>query len=360
MDCWFVWLFYFVLHPLYVGTFVYILPQGRPRIKDIITIAICLTGYGIYLNGFWSLFSSLLMRNNGRPEIVLALCGPVLFLYTKCLLKNYRMFFNNILPLILLVTGLFIYNGLSKSMFGGQHVLLLHLYFHQFFPIPVYLECAIVLSIVIMSVLGIKQFFIYIQPDSKKVNFLGLNLALSLLSIGIVSLYVFDGPRNLFGSYAYVLIPIPILFIGILIVYMVNLPINELNIEVSGPNLDTRYRASGLSTQFAEELKLQLGELMESEKPYLISDFTLDDLAGMINVSRHHASQLLNEYFEQSFYDFINYHRIKEAKKLLRNDVDKLSIDKIAFDCGFNNRISFYRVFKKHVGLAPSEYRDEN
>ncbi len=119
-----------------------------------------------------------------------------------------------------------------------------------------------------------------------------------------------------------------------------------------------KYEKTGLSEAFSTELKNKLESLMENKKLYLNHDLRLDDIAEFLNISRHHASQVINENFNMSFYDFINAYRIEEAKNKLCDGYKKSSesISDIAYQCGFNNRVSFYKAFKKITRITPKEY----
>jgi len=119
-----------------------------------------------------------------------------------------------------------------------------------------------------------------------------------------------------------------------------------------------KYRRTGLSREFSLELKERLLSIMDREKPYCNPDIRLDLLAEMLDVSRHHASQVINEHFSVSFFDFINEYRITEAERLLISTKENLSITDIVYKCGFNNRVSFYKAFKKIKGTTPVAYRD--
>ncbi|MEM7185883.1 MAG: helix-turn-helix domain-containing protein [Bacteroidota bacterium] len=121
----------------------------------------------------------------------------------------------------------------------------------------------------------------------------------------------------------------------------------------------TKYKNTGLTKAYSQEIKAQLLHYMEEQKPYLESTLRLDDLSNELGVSRHHASQVINEHFDTNFFDFINGYRIEESKRLLRADMDR-SISDIIYASGFNNRVSFYKTFKKHTGLTPSQYRDQS
>ena len=118
-----------------------------------------------------------------------------------------------------------------------------------------------------------------------------------------------------------------------------------------------KYKNTGLSKGVAEDLKDKLHRLMENDKPYLRNDLRLNDLAALLNVSRHHTSQIINEYFNLSFFDFINKYRVEDAKDMLRQyNKDDLNINQIAYSVGFNNRASFYKAFKKFTNETPLKF----
>lgn len=118
-----------------------------------------------------------------------------------------------------------------------------------------------------------------------------------------------------------------------------------------------KYKKTGLSPALSIEMKQKLLDIMQREKPYLNNELRLDDISRLMNLSRNHTSQIINEHFNLSFFDFINRYRIKEAKSLLmKNDENKLTMTQIAYDVGFNNRASFYKAFKKFTDFNPSDY----
>jgi AraC-like DNA-binding protein len=120
------------------------------------------------------------------------------------------------------------------------------------------------------------------------------------------------------------------------------------------------YQKSGLTNA---EAKIQLNKLiqiMETEKPYLNSDLTLQNLAALISISIHNLSEIINTQLERNFYDFINGYRVKEVQRRLENnDSDIYSILAIALESGFNSKSSFNTTFKKHTNKTPSQYRKQ-
>jgi AraC-like DNA-binding protein len=124
-------------------------------------------------------------------------------------------------------------------------------------------------------------------------------------------------------------------------------------------NKDEDIKNEDINTQVADHLYLlkQLETLVKEEKLYLDPDLTLDSIATKLQINRVYLSKAINST-GKNFSTFINELRIKEAVKILSDDSSRnLSIDQIAFDTGFNDRSSFYRVFKKIIGLSPTDFR---
>jgi len=97
---------------------------------------------------------------------------------------------------------------------------------------------------------------------------------------------------------------------------------------------------------------------MDSEKPYLNSSLTLEQLASQLQLQPRLLSTIINRHFGKNFFEFINGYRIEEAKRLLRSsEVPRLSVSTIMLDVGFNSKGTFNTFFKKIVGMTPSQYR---
>lgn len=125
-----------------------------------------------------------------------------------------------------------------------------------------------------------------------------------------------------------------------------------------GNRLVFKYEKSGLTESLSEELKESLINLFDQERIYLENDISLDILSKKLNTTRHNTSQVINEHFNMSFHELINRYRIQDAKKILDNDYNKnLNIIDIAYEVGYNNKVTFNKAFKKDTLLTPSEYQ---
>ena len=121
-----------------------------------------------------------------------------------------------------------------------------------------------------------------------------------------------------------------------------------------------KYSNSGLSNEDILTIQRALKKITEEHKPYLNPELTINDLAALIPCNRHHLSQVLNDSLKNSFYDYINYYRVEEAKQLLLNaSKENHKISSIAYDAGFNSLSTFNEIFRKHTGTTPSKFRKD-
>lgn len=105
-----------------------------------------------------------------------------------------------------------------------------------------------------------------------------------------------------------------------------------------------------------EELMQKLNDHMRSKKPYLNPKLSLYDLASSYGIPSNALSTHLNRFQQTNFYEYVNYYRVQEAKIRLKENKHKFTILSIAYDCGFNSKASFNRIFKNITGFTPSEY----
>jgi putative ABC transport system permease protein len=99
--------------------------------------------------------------------------------------------------------------------------------------------------------------------------------------------------------------------------------------------------------------------LMKVEKLYLHEALTLRMLAMRLQADPNLVSFVLNNVLNKTFYDYVNEFRIEEVKRKISDPAyAHLKIVEIAYECGFNSKATFNRVFKKHIGKSPSEYRE--
>lgn len=109
--------------------------------------------------------------------------------------------------------------------------------------------------------------------------------------------------------------------------------------------------------QKTEDRKMLIKSYMEQYEPYTDSGLTIQQLADKIEIPARELSVLINHQLNKHFFDFINEYRIEKAKKLLVNpSSEKMTIQEIMYDVGFNSKNPFNTAFKKYTNMTPTQY----
>ena len=90
----------------------------------------------------------------------------------------------------------------------------------------------------------------------------------------------------------------------------------------------------------------------------LTADLSLHALATAQNISDGYLSSLFRRETGQTLTQFVNERRMKAASRLLTTT--KLQIQTVAQHCGIVDVHYFSRLFKKHTGMTPLEYRESH
>ena len=85
-------------------------------------------------------------------------------------------------------------------------------------------------------------------------------------------------------------------------------------------------------------------------------DISLDDVSREVNVSPYYFSKLFKEESGRNFIEYLTDLRMEHAKDLLA--AGSLSVKEISQESGYADPNYFSRIFKKHTGMTPREYRD--
>lgn len=122
-----------------------------------------------------------------------------------------------------------------------------------------------------------------------------------------------------------------------------------------------KYAKSSLSDAEMQRIEQAIIQSVKEEELYLDEHLTLMKLADQIGESSQKVSETLNRRMNTSFYNLVNRFRIEQAKKLLLDPkASHLSIEGIAYECGFKSRSTFFKFFKKEIGMTPTAYKVTN
>ena len=90
----------------------------------------------------------------------------------------------------------------------------------------------------------------------------------------------------------------------------------------------------------------------------LAGDLSLHTLASLQNLNASYLSTLFHKETGKTVTDYVTARRMDTAGKLLRTTL--LQVQTIAQHCGINDSNYFSKLFKKHYGITPLQFRERN
>lgn len=128
--------------------------------------------------------------------------------------------------------------------------------------------------------------------------------------------------------------------------------LDELKTNETPPKKDYN-----IEKELEETILEQLNEL-ENSTEFLKHDFTLKEFAKRLKTNTTYISYIINNSKNQSFKQYITKLRIEYLINKLNTDTKyhNYTIQYLAEEVGYTNASAFTRVFKKELGITPSEY----
>ena len=364
----FSWLYFFYLFSSLIGFFIFLLLLVKKQ-KD--EVAAFLIGAFVFINAVF-IFQIFLFLTNLKfrtphvlylSSITIYLYGPLIYFYFKRIILNYKFRRRDLIHL--LPTAIIMIVFLPVFLLPAQEKLNIMLDVGSFNRRP-YLIFTVSTKIVSLIIYGYLLLRLYLKSKKKIVLFTPVLQAwlrsmiifvefyvISYLVYGVLIMQI-DPHYNFLFHVQVAAIATMVLYIGYNSYLRPNMFAKDQKVLRLPKN---KYKKSSLTPSFSQELKEKLIYLLETEKVYKKSDISLDYLAEKLDTTRHNTSQVINENFNLSFFELINTYRIEETLVILKNDTEKsMNIIEVAYEVGFNNKVSFNKSFKKHLSQTPSQY----
>lgn len=97
-------------------------------------------------------------------------------------------------------------------------------------------------------------------------------------------------------------------------------------------------------------------ELKDIIQDHIDTNLSLKELSKDLDINPSYLSREFSKHFDNlSFGDYIRKQRIDKAIELMATP--SYSLTEIAYLTGFSDQSHFTRIFKKHTGVSPSDYR---
>jgi two-component system response regulator YesN len=137
-----------------------------------------------------------------------------------------------------------------------------------------------------------------------------------------------------------------------------SLSLNEKSVRSVNDMMNWVQHAASKALHQAEVVQ-ETGEVVELIKAFISSnidqDLSRETIAGQIYLNPDHLSRLFKKETGYSISEYVLQERISLAQELLTQT--NISISEIALSVGYSNFSHFTKIFKKHAGLGPMEYR---
>ncbi|MEM9075995.1 MAG: helix-turn-helix domain-containing protein [Bacteroidota bacterium] len=368
-DIWSYAIILLLAQGVFVLSLLCLLPKRRQKLENRYLFAIILV-FLWFLLEFYSIRNRILIPANsfyGTRYGSWMVLGPLTyFFFYSATSKKWQFGLKNIIHFLPFLIFVFIIPSISSSSLSHRQIHYGMLAVFDFRPKTVTPFEYVYSTVFYLQFLHLAGYLIYNQimlgryVKNLRKEFTALNgtrwlfvfngLLLLILILASAYLYLLFASniysRNL--DYIYVL---PLGFFIYAIGYKIS-GVDWLRPDRTAPS----YKHSTLKEEDKLVIQKQLEKLMVTEKPYLNNELRLNQLAELLSISTHHLSQFLNEHYRTSFFDFINKHRVQEAKQLIANK-PKFTLLQIGYEAGFNNKTSFINAFKRFEGQTPSSYR---
>lgn len=115
--------------------------------------------------------------------------------------------------------------------------------------------------------------------------------------------------------------------------------------QISQTEVEGKEKINPVTKRILDELYLN----------YSNCDYSLLDLAYSVGFSESYVSKNLKKETGMTFNEYLTNIRINMAKDILMSEGRLTTVNEVAKRVGYSNQHYFSQVFKKHVGISPSE-----
>lgn len=357
-----------IIASIFIGTTFGLLLIFTKRINKKANVLLGLVTFIIVFWNVWIL-SLDFQINNYIPHFYLIplnyslALGPLLYLYVKKITNfSYRLSKRDSIHFLPLIIELTIHFMISRDALVNDTIGIETNTYLQLMPIVQFFAIISIVTYCLYALKEIKAYHIWLNKNYSNNDAYSLRWLYRLIIIfavlwflwtpyTIIDYIVFNFQLSISDYYPiYVVLSIITIWISaeaFLRPEVILLEVNrENNIDKEKPSEEIFKKASWLKEQ------------MVANRFYLNSELTLKSLAENLNMHPNILSKVINDGLNKNFSDFVNEYRVNAIiEKLDSGNYDHITLLGLSFECGFNSKTTFNRVFKNIKGITPLHYK---
>jgi AraC-like DNA-binding protein len=132
-------------------------------------------------------------------------------------------------------------------------------------------------------------------------------------------------------------------------------PGNASNLLLEGLVLESIVEISRRELEHKKLIPYQVKKIRSLLQENFAEKWTLNDFAAQLDFHPVYLNKLFKQYFGKTIHHYLEELRIERVCDKLKHTNDPMT--DIAFECGFNDASHLSKVFVKHKGIRPTEYK---
>ncbi len=100
-----------------------------------------------------------------------------------------------------------------------------------------------------------------------------------------------------------------------------------------------------------------INKILEFLNAHFKEEISINTIAQKFNIDKSYLSHLFKEYVGTSVWNYVIFHRISFFNEIVSRGANIGEASQLA---GFNNYSNFFRLYKKHTGTTPIEFKKQN